>query len=105
MKQLSNLYHAAMPVLEALRENKPPKPAQLEELEMAIKQANSFLSDTKAFSYCGELEQPHSLLKFSEIGMDLDDVVKAISGKSNNIKFSGELYLIVYPDKPTEKAA
>ena len=68
------------------------------QLEKAMLEAREFLCATKTFEYDGKLSMKYgNVIKLEDIKTDLDDVVRSITGKRNEIEFSGYLCLVVLP--------
>mgnify|MGYP001424622160 CR=1 FL=1 len=68
------------------------------ELDKVMLEAREFLCATKTFEYDGKLSMKYgNVIKLEDIKTDLDDVVRSITGKRNEIEFSGYLCLVVLP--------
>ena len=65
--------------------------------------AREWLQKTKTFEYYGQLTMPHyqNTIKLPGIKQDLDDVIKSIANKRNDIDIETYLCLVVSP-KPIE---
>jgi hypothetical protein len=99
MLHLKNLLLA----VENTQLNLPESEAKVT-LDKAILEAREFLCSTKTFEYDGKFNMKFgNVIKLEGINTDLDDVVRAITGKHNGIEFSGYLCLVVLP--PAEVVA
>jgi hypothetical protein len=69
--------------------------AETKELTDALNNAVDFMTAKKAFEYVGEITCTHTAIKLVQAEIDLDDVLRGLSGKRTDIKLDAELYLVV----------
>jgi hypothetical protein len=92
-------------LIEVKRVLKQTPAAETPELEKAMDAAEKFLTESKSFEYIGEINMPNSIIKLTDAGTDLDDVMRLLAGKRNDIKIHGEIYIVVYKQEtPAEDA-
>lgn len=96
MRHLKELYDAAT---EAIRLQ--PSLAT-DELKAALEQTEEFLTVTKSFEYVGALTigATGNIVRLKDINTDMDDVVRLIAGKKQNVELPCELFIIAAEEPP-----
>lgn len=66
-----------------------------EELQKLTDDALTYLKKAKTFEYAGDIKLSGAVFKLVDLNMDFDDIVKELIDKRTDIRFKGELSLII----------